>query len=881
VKQSKHTFRVYKKKLENGMNVLVRPTHTIPEVAVQLWYNVGSKDEEPGERGMAHLIEHMIFKGTKKLSESDIDLITIKLGGYANAFTSNDYTAYVFKLPSNVWHESLQILSDCMRNARFDEQMLNSELQAVIQELKLYKDDYQEALIEKMAAGIFPAHPYHHPIIGYKQDLLGLTRDNLYAFYKKHYHPSNATLVIVGDVKRDDAFAYAEKYFGKIKPARSYEKKTNFFVDDVYNTTVRLPREVENPWAFYVYPVPGFCEKKTYLVNMIELLLAKGRSSRLYEKLVNEAKLATSVGCFTYELFEKSLMFLYVQPINSSALPRIEEIIEEEIARVIDEPIEDWEFSSMKKKTEVGYFSLMESVERQAELIGSSFLATGKTTYLNDYMEAVKKTKRTDIVKAVATHLQSPRLHKGYLSPANEKEKALWAALQKESDEIDKKILTRCKRTKPIEPGSFVIKVKDKPVPDFSYPVPKTFILDNGLEVLYHHNPATPKLSLLLGFKADYLYEPQEIGGMSRFVSKLLREGTKGYSAQEFNRYLDTNGMSLSTASGLVALDLLSSDFDKGLDLLRQVVCEPAFERDSIEKIRKQMLMELHEYWDMPMAFVDSLVRKIVYDGHPYGKSRYGYRECVERFSREQINDFYEKYLSPQEAILVVVGDLSGCANIEKTIQKHLGRWKGKAVGDLILPEITYSEPKAVHHQINRDQVVLALAAPSISRLDPSYDTMAVLDFIFTGGGLSMSSRLFQLREQTGLFYTIGGSLVHGAGIAPGMMFLKTMVSVDKVEIAEKMIKKSMKNLRENGISQTELSVALKALMAASTRIFESNARIAKTYLFLKRCGVNLDLFDKRGAVLSILRVGAVNNVARRYCRENILSTVRVGRRVD
>ncbi|MBU1007883.1 insulinase family protein [Candidatus Dependentiae bacterium] len=878
--KTQKVFRVYKKKLSNGMNILVRPSRTIPEVAVQLWYNVGSKDEQEGERGMAHLIEHMIFKGTKKLSESDIDLITIKLGGYANAFTSSDYTAYVFKLPSNVWSEALQVLSDCMCCARFDPQMLNSELHAVIQELKLYKDNYEEALIEKMSAGIFSPHPYHHPIIGYKHDLLGLDRDSLYAFYKKHYHPANATLVVTGDVKREEVFAYAEKYFGKIPSPSGYEKKKNNFVDDIFNVTVNLPREVDNPWAFYTYPVPGFSSGDTYLINMIEFLLAKGRSSRLYEKLVNETKIATTVGCFTLEMFEKSLLIFYVQPINIESLPRIEALIEEEFKAVTQESIEEWEFLSIKKKAEIGYYSLLENVERQAELIGGSFLATGKVTYIDSYMGAVKKVRRNDIAKGVATYLKPFRQHKGYLLPANDEEKFRWMELQKKSDALDKEILKRCKRTTPIEPGRFVIKVKDKPLPEFRYPIPKAFVLDNGLEVLFYHRPATPKLSLLLSFKADYLHEPTELGGMSRFVSQLLREGTKRSSAKELNRYLEAHGIILSTASGFVGLDLLNQDLDKGLTILREILMEPAFAPDSIEKIRQQMLMELQEYWDSPMAFVGTLAREIVYKGHPYSKNRFGYKECVSTFSRDQIVDFYNEYLTPQEALFVMVGDLSGYDEnkLRRLLEKHLGSWKGKQVDDLFFPEITYSEPKMVHHEINRDQVVLALAAPSVSRVDNNYDAMSILDFVFTGSGLSMSSRLFQLREQTGLFYTIGGSLVHGAGRAPGMMFIKTMVSVDKVGVAQNLIKKSMKNLRENGISHEELFVASKALMTASTRIFESNSHIAKTYLFLKRCGINLDLFDKRSAILSILKVGAINSTARRYCRENILSTIRVGR---
>ena len=136
-------FTVFKKTLSNGLTILTRPVTHIPRVEAHLWYNVGSKDEANNERGMAHLIEHMLFKGTQELSESDINLISQKLTADANAFTSQDYTCYTFRLPSNVWQMALRIFADCMQNARFDKDMLASELKAVIEELRMYRDDFQ------------------------------------------------------------------------------------------------------------------------------------------------------------------------------------------------------------------------------------------------------------------------------------------------------------------------------------------------------------------------------------------------------------------------------------------------------------------------------------------------------------------------------------------------------------------------------------------------------------------------------------------------------------------------------------------------------------------------------------------------------------------
>src|SRR3990172_3903000 len=151
---------VQKKVLSNGMTVLVRPLHMIPKVSLQLWYNVGSKDEKSGEKGIAHLIEHMIFKGTKKLSESDINVVSHMLSGSINAFTSWDYTGYLFNFPTQNWKETLPIMADCMLNCAFKDDHLNSEMKAVIQELKMYRDNYQMSLLEEIMGSIFVDHPY-------------------------------------------------------------------------------------------------------------------------------------------------------------------------------------------------------------------------------------------------------------------------------------------------------------------------------------------------------------------------------------------------------------------------------------------------------------------------------------------------------------------------------------------------------------------------------------------------------------------------------------------------------------------------------------------------------------------------------------------------
>ncbi len=257
---------VFKKVFDNGLTLLVIPRSDIPKVSLQLWYNVGSKNEETGTRGLAHLIEHMIFKGTEKLSESDINLITHKLSGVCNAFTSNDYTGYLFDIPSQHWQEVLPIMAYCMSNCSFKQHFLNSELKAVIQELKMYNDDYLSTLIEKMISALFADHPYHYPIVGYKQDLWNVSRRQLLSFYHRFYGPNNATMVVVGDVDIEEVSAAVEKNFGAIKPLNLKRPELHHAFDIVSQQTT-IYRDIKQPLMLMAWVIPGVCERKEYLFD--------------------------------------------------------------------------------------------------------------------------------------------------------------------------------------------------------------------------------------------------------------------------------------------------------------------------------------------------------------------------------------------------------------------------------------------------------------------------------------------------------------------------------------------------------------------------------------------------------------------------------------
>lgn len=836
--------QVIKKVLKNGLTVLIRQTSNIPKVSVQLWYNVGSKDEKSEEKGIAHLIEHMIFKGTEKMSESDLDTITHKLSGYCNAFTSYDYTGYLFDFPSQNWQEALPILSDCMKNCTFKEELLNSELKAVIQELKMYKDDFAASLIEKMTASIFKGHPYQHPIIGYKQDLWSLKRDNLVNFYKKHYTPNNATLIIVGDVDVNQALDLAEKNFGSIESNLNYKKEEFLFERDLSNTETKIYRDVQQSEGLVAFLIPGATKKYDYALDTLSHILASGKDSRLYKRLVNKEKLVTEVEAFSYDLFDHDLFFIYFEPIGSNSIDKINEIIKEEI-NLLKDSISDKEIENASKNIESNYLNVLENTQKQAYLIGKLYLATQDENYIFNYLKQDPKEIKNKIKELLNNFLKPSLMHTGKVLPIKESDKYIAQELQNESDAIDEKILSRKQRESDIEAPKIANLINTKEPKHFNFPKYESFTLANGINVLFHENKNIPKISLILELKAKYYYDEPSLMGIGNFVSELLLEGTKKLNSEELANKIESLGINIKTSPGFVSMDLLSQDFEQGLDLLSQILTESVFSDEAIEKVRARIKAEIQGYWDNPSDFSDQLIRNKIYENHPYSKNVLGSIDTINKIKKEDLVEYYKKYISPAEAKISIVGDFKN-QNIKQLLEEKLGNWTGEEISSLTFPNMNLIKTHEDFFKIDRDQVVLAYAGNSITRKDADFDKLLIFDQIFGGGNLgAMSSRLFKIRERSGLFYTISGSLISRANQQPGMSVVKTIVSLDRLKEAENLIENEIKIAAES-MTDEELRKAKDAIINSRIDNFASNKQIASTFLFLDKYNLGKDYFDNR-----------------------------------
>ena len=864
---------IFKKVLLNGLVVLVRPVHDIPKVSLQLSYHVGSKDEASGEKGLAHLIEHMMFKGTKKLSEADWAAITQKLSGYTNAFTYYDSTWYVFDVPSHHWKEPIHIYADTMRNCRFDEQMLNSEMKVVIQELKRARDNNFQTLAAGMIGMLFEDHPYHYPVIGFKQDLWNLKRDTLFNFYKKHYVPNNAVLVVVGDVDPEEVFAEAEKTLGKIPRDNSYQRKEFYHGRDLVARSLVFRRDVEQPYGLFAFVLPGEKSGKILEMELLSIILGGGRSSRLHKKIIDDQRLATEFATFLWGFEDASMLGMYFCADNEANIEKIRALIVDELHDIAQNGANEKELARALKIFKTNLLSTLESNAKQAQLIAESYLFCGDENLPFQLLAAQPDGLNEKIKELVKEYCYPAVMNSGKILSLSDGDKARWQTLQNLSDQEDARILDGRVRHTPLEEPRYVHKIKAKNPKEFRFHKPDKFTLSNGLRIFALHSTNIPKIEIALTLHARDHFDSEQKPGLYSFLSEMMLEGTKNYPGHSFMKELEDYAIGIDCDSGVISISVLREDLPKALEMLRELLTEAAFEEKAMEKVRAQLLARLRMFWDEPTAYASHLVKERLYEGHPYSKKKFGTEESLNSITRQDLQKFYDQYCSAYKARLSIVGDLGGY-DIKQLLEKELGSWNNKHIHDQVFPGLKEVSSQVVSREANKDQVVLVLAGLSVPRNDPDYEKLLLFDQMLSG---SMVSHLFQLRERSSLFYEVRGSLVKEVNEEPGMVYIYAIVSVDKLEEAKKEIRKTLENTID-AITNEELEAAKKALINEQVNWFSRNAYMANTFLYVDRYKLGDDYFDLRPDRINAVTLDEVKSAARKVLVPGKMLTLQIGR---
>lgn len=869
--------RIKKIKLKNGMTVLLFRTDTAPKVLVQVAYDVGSYVETSGERGLAHLIEHMIFKGTAKMSEGDIDAISRRYGATYNAFTSLDMTSYYFEANKSNWQPFLEILADCMQNARFDEQHLASELKAVIQEIKMYRDNFWRKILDKAIELAFPPnHPYHFPVIGFQEDLLNLKAENLKSFYKKYYSPDRATLFIVGDFNEDEAISLAKQNFENIKPNGVVKPKDIPAVLPSFSSTnFRFYEDVKNNMLCFYWHIPGLRDKNEILSSALDFLLGSGEGSRLYRKLVDEKKVAISVSTSAVKLLDGGIFGIFIEPVEGKS-DSCQALVAHELVKIGKKGFSEQELVKMIKNNLRGFFSRFQNYKDFTYAWLKSYFATRDELAILQRVSQYKQITSAQLQDFVKNYMDPLFMNKIEILPLPDDKKDKKSEVQKISDDIDQKILQLHKRTAELEAPKLVNTLNAANPFEFVYPKPDLeMTLNNGLKVILKKNSSWGLISLGLKFKdAEYLSSSKD-GISVGLMMDILMEGSNKYSKEQNVEFFENNGVFYQFDTSGVTISMLNHAYESVFKRMFHILRKPTFPKLALNKLKDISISSFKRSKDDPSSVLTRKIKCAVYNNHPYSWTFDEAIDIVQKIGTADLLQLHMQYVTPSGMTLTIVGDFE-IEKMKEVVEAIFEKWTSESSKKIEYKVGEFKPKENIDEYMMRDQILMSFCQPSpLTIYDADLIPVKMLNYITF---YSLGSRLYKLREQTGLFYNAFGSYATLAGKTQGFDYIGAILSLENLDFAEKSIRDLISDLVKNGITQKELDDARQLYLKTLIDSISSNKDLAEVLNYLETMHLGFDYYDKVLARIQAMSVEELNAIAVKYFSMENMARIRVGR---
>ncbi|HEY3346826.1 MAG TPA: pitrilysin family protein [Nitrospirota bacterium] len=404
--------------LDNGLKVLLLEEHKAPVAVFQIWYKVGSMYEAYDKAGISHMLEHMMFKGTKKYGPKTFSRLVQKYGGSDNAFTSQDYTAYFQTFNSDRIYLSLDLESDRMRNLLLDDKEFQSERMVVTEERRTRTDNNPEAALgETTQAAAFQVHPYHWPIIGWMTTIKSWEISDLKNHYNTFYQPNNATIVIVGDFDSEKMLGEIKKSFGSIPKGPEPPKVKVAEPEQKGERRVMVKKEAQLPSVVAVYHTPNQDSPDTYALDVLETVLSGGESSRLYRSLVYEKQIAQYAGAgYSGVSKDPDTFELAAGVMPGKTVEEVEKALYAEVEKIKDAPVSDHELQKAKNQIESSFIMGLDSDFNRAMMLGR-YESVGSWKFLLGYLDGIRKVTAADLKRVAGKYLTADNRTVGILVP--------------------------------------------------------------------------------------------------------------------------------------------------------------------------------------------------------------------------------------------------------------------------------------------------------------------------------------------------------------------------------------------------------------------------------------------------------------------------------
>jgi len=844
-----HTDRadnVIKKTLPNGLTVLFKQDRSTPIVAVNVWFGVGSVNETEEMNGLAHFQEHMVFKGTEKYGVGEIANLVKSYGGNLNAGTSFSYTMYYIVLPSRAFAHALEIQADAMMHSTFDPDEFKKERLVVIDEARMYDDRPESYTFYRTMELGYKKHNYRRPIAGYQPIVEKITRDQLLEFYNNYYRPSNAVLIVVGDVDPDEAMRRIEDVYGAwgagdvsigespVEPPQSalrFKSHTG---------------TMDHGYLGAGFHVPNILHEDYPALEMLSELLSAGRSSRLYRKVLEEKRLVTSVSAsLLAERWPGFFLFMASMPPDKWNDAR--DAIFEEVERFKHTPVGEDELKKARRQIEKGMYSELETMEGQASNLGY-YALLGDYRLADEHREAIKRVTPRMLTMVAQQYFHPDNCSLVAYLPDGNSANALDAGAV---EAAVRKNLSSDGGITDMNAGEFT-QVEARADDAETTAVIQTagdantelFKLDNGVRVLLKKRTTVPVVSMLSVFGGGARLEPAGKCGLSTLAHRVVSKETRSFNAEEIVRKVEGAGGSLESYANFdtsgIYVNVLSEYLDEVLPVYRDVVREPAFKPGRVKQERTKLLEELAKRRDVPVQFaMDHLFRK-TFGNHPYAYPFVGDPGEVEQFTPDDCRSWYEKILTPDNVVVTFVGDISS----ERAREIAEDLYGDLPSGDLPqaaieAPDLPVAPGEHTLYRKDLKQAVTLVGFTAPPMLTPESIALEVLNGALTGLG----GRLFvELRDKRSLGYMTGSSL--STLLERSIFFGYANPGEEGVEEAFRVILHELDKVTKEEITDDELTRSKEWLIGSQVMQLQRNFSQAIAYGALEALGYGWQAVD-------------------------------------
>ena len=817
--------------LPNGLTVIVQEDRSAPVASIQVWCATGSinEDERLGA-GMSHILEHMLFKGTKTRTTNAIAQQIQDVGGYINAYTSFDRTVYWIDVPRAGVPAAVEVLSDAMMNSTLPEAEYAKEQEVIRREFAMGFDDPDRMISHLLFATAYQLHPYRFPVIGELEIFNQLTQEDVMRYYHRRYVPNNLTFIVVGDVDagkiRDQLAALFGGYPEKsLKPLFIPREPAQLGRREVHQEFATELSRVSMAWH-----VPEITHPDVPALDLVSIILGEGRSSRLYRQVREETGLAYSVSAFSYTPGDPGILGVdaTVDPAKRDAA---EKLILQIVHQLADGGVSAAELSKAKKMCLSHQLGSLVTMRGQASDLGSNWLLTRNLNFSRDYLESVQRVTADQLRDAAAKYLTDDNLTVVSLNPSGSLGSAVQVAAPLEAGEIQK------------------------------------FTLGNGLRLLVREDARLPLIAMGAVFRGGLLAETSRTNGITRLMARSLLKGTKTRSAEQIAAEIEAVGGAISSDAGnnsfTVHVDVTKLDLATGIELLADVLLNAAMPQDAVARQKEIQIAAIQQEEEQLTVVARNLLRETLFQTHPYALRASGSVEALRHVTSKDLLDFRDRFLVGKNGVIYVFGNVNG-AEVKTLMEEALGAMKP---GELALQDAAHpailEKKQIVESRKDKSQAVIMVGYTGADVSSPDRHALELID----EASSDLGSRFFvRIREQMGLAYYVGASQMQG--LAGGLFAFYLGTDPQKLEPVKAALMEEVEKLASQGLTAAELARAKKKLIGQQQIANQSNDSFGYQCALDELYGLGFDHYTSLEQEVEAITLDQIRTVAAKYFRD-------------